>query len=189
MGSRNVYFDIETTSGFDASVGRVITFSWARGGERPKAIRNRHFPDDSLIVCQALTILAGQYVQDAVGWASSRFDLPYLCDRWVANGFPVIHIPEISSVDIKPWAERIVGVPHKVPYVSLESFTERFDLPQYKTPFDEAIWKSAYEEQDESAWEYILDHNKKDVLMTRNAWRFMTSGLYERTEANGTSST
>ncbi len=91
-----------------------------------------------------------------------RHDIPFIRSRCVINkvkGFP--HHKQIKYGDTQKWASQLYRLHNN----GLDSVQRQFDLSTEKTRLDGKVWRNACMGFRKDI-KYILDHNKKDCIIT-----------------------
>jgi len=157
------YFDIETTADFNADWGTVLTWCIKEkdGGIESSVITREELLSgvyDKRVVEEFVTAL--QKYTIIVGYYSDRFDMPFMRSKAMHYG---IDFP--SYGDLYHWdLYYTVRAKLKLSRRSLDNVCQYLGIPG-KTPIDKDIWmKARY--GDKKALEYVLEHNKGDVIIT-----------------------
>jgi hypothetical protein len=165
--SKNTYsvWDIETT-GLDAANDTLLAFGmytndWPVKGSQPYA-DGRTQPDDELSLAMHLRGMI-ESAPFTVGWNSTRFDIPFLNKRLAAYKTRPVFIGSHDD------AKYMYGNGRR----SLADAAEELELVDddaHKTPIHWPTWERAAAGDWESM-EYILDHARKDVVLTDRVYR------------------
>lgn len=109
-----------------------------------------------------------------VGHYSDYFDVPLVRTRCIMLRIPFIkHEDHIRFGDT--WKRARFGM--KFIRNSLDQVGRSFNLPVTKTNFDRWIWDQATYHGKQWALDKIIDHNKKDVEITRQVWKLCESNF------------
>lgn len=92
-----------------------------------------------------------------------RHDIPFIRSRCAINstsGFPKHKM--VRYGDTQRWSSQI----HRLRNNGLDTIADAYDLSTKKTPISTKRWKNASLFQSETAIDYIMNHNIKDVIIT-----------------------
>jgi uncharacterized protein YprB with RNaseH-like and TPR domain len=172
MKERIGFLDIET-SNLKASFGYVISYCIKeRGGgmlERlitGREIKNGTFDTDLL---KQFSEDVSQFQRVCVYWGKDRrHDIPFLRTRALKAGtnFPLYR--EVVVSDLYDWAKNKLSL-HSY---KLEVVCRELDIPAKGHPLDGKTWVRAMA-GDKGALEYILLHNREDVVCMEPLYNMM----------------
>jgi uncharacterized protein YprB with RNaseH-like and TPR domain len=165
------YFDIETTDLY-SDKGYILCASIADDDLNVTTWRLDDYEGRSE---PAMLIEMRDMIRDAfdyvVTWNGKYFDMPWVAYRLVRakagkfNGFR--HIDAMNMVPRNAPSRSLDKVSRSL---GVQDDAEEGDV--FKTSYDEAIWAKAIS-GDREAMDYIVDHNRKDVLLLGRTFRAM----------------
>ncbi len=166
------FFDIET-SGLQANFAILLSYCIKVRGEdkiyydtfNEKDLRNGQ---DYRIVKNCIKDL--QNFDRVIGHYSKRFDIPFLRTRALMLGIDFPQFGEMYHTDVWDIAKRKLKLSSNRQGVIAESINEDFS----KTRITHKHWLPALQ-GDKHALEYILDHNKKDVIQLEKNYEKLKS--------------
>lgn len=173
------YFDIEATN-LDANFGFILSYSILvrdtqtgkttlrtaviKKADIDEAISKRETTFDKRILMQwlgdieDLDMLVGHYFN---GW--NKFDMPFVRTRLAECGLHHLLPRHKAKRFADTW--KMAHMLYKISSYRLDAIGDIFGLKGIKTRIDGDIWQLA-RFGDKRALKYIVDHNKKDVLLT-----------------------
>jgi uncharacterized protein YprB with RNaseH-like and TPR domain len=162
------YFDIETTH-LDPKRGYILCASIAGDDLSVETWRIDEFNNKEGVMVARMKKFIESNFDIAVTWNGKYFDLPWLNHRLrIHNKAPY----EGRHLDA------MYMVPRNAPSRSLDKVSRSLGLQDEnedginKTPYDEAIWSRAMA-GDKDSLDYIVTHNRKDVLLLGRTFRAM----------------
>ena len=162
-------WDIETT-GLHAKTGDIVIsvafldITELYKENEPVVLGNLDVPNDVAITVDIVNELAGW--GRIIGWNTHGFDLKFLNERLLQAGErPLLHK---GSFDLKEHYKKLY------PYLDghQDTFAQALGIEHQKTPLNlEAHKRIGLGEGTEEDWEYLVTHNKEDVLGMREIMR------------------
>jgi len=168
IGLRPGYWDIET-SGFKADFDTILCAGIADGFGNVVQRKRTDFPQEHILDDRGLCIwLRDTLEQDydvLVGWNSKMFDRDFLNVRLVMEHHenPLRERLHVDAMYLVPQGKMSRSLDNVARALRLQ------DDRVHKTKFDKRIWALA-NAGDEEAMAHIVDHNYKDVLLTRRVF-------------------
>lgn len=164
---RVLFYDIETTN-LNSNYGYMLSAGWKWKGEKKvycvdvtqSPTFKKDPTNDKFVVQKMAEAIAASDV--IIGHYSSRFDRPYINTRLLYHGLEVL--PPVPEIDT--W--RISKYKLKLNSNRLATIAEFFECGD-KTPVLGNQWIKAMA-GDPKAIKYVVDHNKKDVLVLENVY-------------------
>lgn len=153
------FYDIETTGLFAKTGDIILSCTFKRRGPhyKPFVIGNLDCPEDWWTAWETAEEL--RRMERIVGWNTHGFDLKFINDRLLVNGFrPLLHR---GSFDLKEYCKATF------PYMDgrQESFARAFGIEHQKTPLDiEQNRRIGRGEGSIEDWKTLIEHNIEDVL-------------------------
>lgn len=157
------YFDIETTH-LDPKKGIILCASVADDDGRVNTWRvDEYEGQEGKMLFWMRAFLMNQF-DVLVTWNGRYFDMPWLQYRLRVNKSDIYEGRHIDGMYM---------VSRNAPSRSLDKVSKALgvqDEEVHKTPYDEALWKRA-EMGDKDSMDYIVQHNRDDVLLLGRTFR------------------
>lgn len=166
------FFDIETTGGFNADWGSMLSWCIKEGGQdkvyhdlltKSDIASQPHGEEDRRIVTSCVKTL--QEFDKVVTYYGKRFDMPYLRTRAMIMGIQFPEYGTTKHIDVYD----IVKRKFKLSSNRMQNACEYIVGESDKTRLDHGIWKAAGR-GDAEALKYILEHNIADVWDTEKLY-------------------
>lgn len=163
------YFDIETTHLYPDK-GHILCAAIADDNDVVLYWRLDDFRDEAemLSSLQEATHSIFDYI---VTWNGKYFDIPWVINRLRKSGIKG-GFHQFRHIDAMYMVSRN-SPSRSLDYVSRSLGLQ--DEKTKKTPFDKAIWAKA-EQGDKESMDYVVDHNKDDVILLARTFRRLRDG-------------
>lgn len=167
VGFVTAYWDLETT-GLTAIMGRLLSYSSCDPWGNITTFRYEDFPGATLIDDGPLVVAVRDHLEQAdhwVTWNGKLFDIPFLNARLLKAGERPLR-SDIKHTDLMYYSR---GQFVRIGSSKLDNVSKFVDSPNRKTPLEWDTWQLAGM-GDKDAMEEVVEHNRADVLVTRDVF-------------------